>query len=75
MEVEEGPDKKTGVPTYFYYVLVRTADDNEGGRHYLIKAAVKNGYLYIARTCSGDKRWIRNQRRNCYAAINSFALV
>lgn len=75
MDVIEGPDPKTGVPTYFYELLVLTADGDEGGRHFLVKAAVKNGYLYIIRLCSGDKRWIRQQRGNCYAAMNSFELV
>jgi len=75
MDSSEGVDKNTGVPTYFYEVLVRTADGDEGGRHFLIKAAVKGGYLYVIRTQAGDKRWIRNQRKNCYAAINSFKLV
>ena len=66
---------KRGNKYYFLELLTRTADGDEGGRHQLIKAGVKNGNLYILKVQAGDKRWIKGQRRNCFNALQSFQLV
>lgn len=49
-------DKK-GKSYYYYEVLTRAADNDEGGRHHLVKATVSNGKLYILKVQMGDKRW------------------
>lgn len=67
-------DKK-GNKYYYYELLTRTADGDEGGRHQLIKAGVKGGNLYILKVQSGDKRWIKGQKKNCVDAVESFSLA
>jgi len=58
LDVEEATDKK-GRKYYKYHVLSRTADDNEGGRHQLVAAAVADNKLYVAKIQVGDKRWTK----------------
>eukprot|EP00178_Gracilaria_changii_P008199 TRINITY_DN2523_c0_g2_i1.p2 TRINITY_DN2523_c0_g2~~TRINITY_DN2523_c0_g2_i1.p2 ORF type:complete len:127 (+),score=24.30 TRINITY_DN2523_c0_g2_i1:490-870(+) len=74
LDMDATTDRK-GNKYYTYELLTRTADNTEGGRHMLVKAGVKNGNLYLMKVESGDKRWIRNQRRNCQQAFESFQLV
>ena len=51
--------------TYYYYeVLTRTADGDEGGRHQLIVATVSDGTFYTMKLQSGDKRWFKGQERD-----------
>jgi hypothetical protein len=56
--VAEATDKK-GTKYYKYHLLSRSADGDEGGRHQLIAAGVKNGKLIIAKVQVGDKRWAK----------------
>lgn len=74
METDQG-QMKNGKPYYFYEVLCRTADGDEGGRHSYIKATIKDGSLVVIKCQAGDKRWIRGQRKNCLSAVQSFQLV
>jgi len=61
-----------GRPYYKLSVLTRTADGDEGGKHQLIAATVKNGNLYILKAQAGDKRWFKGVRKFVEGAWNSF---
>ncbi|MDK0841619.1 PsbP-related protein, partial [Clostridium perfringens] len=45
-----------GKQYYSITVLTRTADGDEGGKHQIITATVKDGKLYICKAQAGDKR-------------------
>ncbi|OAY60685.1 oxygen-evolving enhancer protein 2, chloroplastic [Manihot esculenta] len=60
---------------YFLSVLTRTADGDEGGKHQLITAAVKDGKLYICKAQAGDKRWFKGARRFVESAASSFSVA
>ena len=62
--------------TYYYYeVLTRTADGDEGGRHQLIAATVSDGVLYTCKLQSGDKRWFKGQERDLKQTWSSFTVA
>lgn len=64
-----------GQQYYFLSVLTRTADGDEGGKHQLITAAVKNGKLYICKAQAGDKRWFKGARKFVESAASSFSVA
>ena len=74
LDVEEQTDKK-GRPTYYFNVLTRTADGDEGGRHHLIKATVANGNLWICKAQVGDKRWFKGIDKEAIGAVDSFTIA
>jgi hypothetical protein len=62
--------------TYYYFeVLTRTADGDEGGRHQLISATVSDGTLYTMKLQSGDKRWFKGQERDLKQTWSSFTVA
>ena len=62
--------------TYYYYeVLTRTADGDEGGRHQLIAATVSDNTLYTMKLQSGDKRWFKGQERDLKQTWSSFTVA
>jgi hypothetical protein len=62
--------------TYYYFeVLTRTADGDEGGRHQLIAATVSDGTLYTMKLQSGDKRWFKGQERDLKQTWSSFTVI
>ncbi|KAL0362134.1 UNVERIFIED_CONTAM: Oxygen-evolving enhancer protein 2-1, chloroplastic [Sesamum calycinum] len=64
-----------GKQYYFLSVLTRTADGDEGGKHLLITATVKDGKLYICKVQAGDKRWFKGARRYVENAASSFSVA
>lgn len=60
---------------YFLSVLTRTADGDEGGKHHLISATVKDGKLYICKAQAGDKRWFKGARKFVESTANSFQVA
>ncbi|KAI4324857.1 hypothetical protein MLD38_030307 [Melastoma candidum] len=64
-----------GKQYYFVSVLTRTADGDEGGKHQLITAAVKDGKLYICKAQAGDKRWFKGARKFVESAASSFSVA
>ncbi|CAG9464358.1 unnamed protein product [Pedinophyceae sp. YPF-701] len=74
LDVGKETDKK-GKTYYTAYVLTRSADGNEGGRHHLIKATISNGNLYVAKFQAGDKRWFKGVNKEIEAAVGSFQVA
>ncbi|KAK3183355.1 hypothetical protein Dsin_030641 [Dipteronia sinensis] len=72
---------ETATPTvggkqyYYLSILTRTADGDEGGKHQLITATVKDGKLYICKAQAGDKRWFKGARKFVESAANSFSVA
>ncbi|KAL8474123.1 hypothetical protein ACS0TY_030118 [Phlomoides rotata] len=72
---------ETATPTidgkqyYFVSVLTRTADGDEGGKHQLIRATVKDGKLYICKAQAGDKRWFKGAKKFVESAATSFSVA
>nr|ACU23674.1 unknown [Glycine max] len=64
-----------GKPYYFLSVLTRTADGDEGGKHHIIRATVKDGKLFICKAQAGDKRWFKGARRFVESAASSFSVA
>lgn len=64
-----------GKQYYFLSVLTRTADGDEGGKHQLITAAVKDGKLYICKAQAGDKRWFKGARKFVESTASSFSVA
>ncbi|KAI3457671.1 hypothetical protein Pfo_014334 [Paulownia fortunei] len=64
-----------GKQYYFLSVLTRTADGDEGGKHQLITATVKDGKLYICKAQAGDKRWFKGARKFVESAASSFSVA
>lgn len=62
-------------PYYFLSVLTRTADGDEGGKHQLITATVKDGKLYICKAQAGDKRWFKGARKYVESTASSFSVA
>ncbi|KAK4278918.1 hypothetical protein QN277_016692 [Acacia crassicarpa] len=60
---------------YTVTVLTRTADGDEGGKHQLITATVKDGKLYICKAQAGDKRWFKGARRFVESTSSSFSVA
>ena len=67
--------EKDGKPYYYYELLIRSADGDEGGRHQLIAATVDKGQLYILKVQSGDKRWFKGAIKECKTAWESFTVA
>ncbi|KAK4484315.1 hypothetical protein RD792_006892 [Penstemon davidsonii] len=64
-----------GVPYYFLYVMTRTADGDEGGKHQLITTTVKDRKLYILKAQAGDKRWFKGAKKFVENAVTSFSVA
>ncbi|KAG8364522.1 hypothetical protein BUALT_Bualt18G0005900 [Buddleja alternifolia] len=64
-----------GAQYYFLSVLTRTADGDEGGKHQLISATVKDGKLYICKAQAGDKRWFKGAKKFVESAATSFSVA
>ena len=64
-----------GKQYYSLTVLTRTADGDEGGKHQLITATVKDGKLYICKAQAGDKRWFKGARRFVESTASSFSVA
>ncbi|GAU22184.1 hypothetical protein TSUD_252120 [Trifolium subterraneum] len=64
-----------GKKYYVLSVLTRTADGDEGGKHQIIRATVKDGKLYICKAQAGDKRWFKGARRYVESTANSFSVA
>ncbi|KAI5679665.1 hypothetical protein M9H77_00892 [Catharanthus roseus] len=64
-----------GKQYYLLTVLTRTADGDEGGKHQLISATVKDGKLYICKAQAGDKRWFKGARKFVENAASSFSVA
>ncbi|XP_062105691.1 oxygen-evolving enhancer protein 2, chloroplastic-like [Humulus lupulus] len=64
-----------GKQYYNLSVLTRTADGDEGGKHQLITATVKDGKLYICKAQAGDKRWFKGARKFVEDAASSFSVA
>ncbi|KAB2610856.1 oxygen-evolving enhancer protein 2 [Pyrus ussuriensis x Pyrus communis] len=64
-----------GKQYYYISVLTRTADGDEGGKHQLITATVKDGNLYILKAQAGDKRWFKGARKFVESTASSFSVA
>ncbi|MED6179770.1 hypothetical protein PIB30_003986 [Stylosanthes scabra] len=64
-----------GKQYYVLSVLTRTADGDEGGKHQLIRATVKDGKLYICKAQAGDKRWFKGARKFVENSASSFSVA
>jgi photosystem II oxygen-evolving enhancer protein 2 len=64
-----------GRPYYKLSVLTRTADGDEGGKHQLIAATVKDGQLYLFKAQAGDKRWFKGVKKFVEGTWNSFTVA
>ncbi|OIW20951.1 hypothetical protein TanjilG_25946 [Lupinus angustifolius] len=64
-----------GKEYYYLSVLTRTADGDEGGKHQLISATVKDGRLYILKAQAGDKRWFKGAKKFVESAATSFSVA
>ncbi|KAK4429204.1 Oxygen-evolving enhancer protein 2, chloroplastic [Sesamum alatum] len=64
-----------GTQYYSLSVLTRTADGDEGGKHQIITATVKDGKLYICKAQAGDKRWFKGARKFVESAASSFSVA
>ncbi|XP_011032754.1 PREDICTED: oxygen-evolving enhancer protein 2, chloroplastic-like [Populus euphratica] len=64
-----------GKQYFFLSVLTRTADGDEGGKHQLITATVKDGKLYICKAQAGDKRWFKGARKYVESTASSFSVA
>ncbi|XP_059449867.1 oxygen-evolving enhancer protein 2, chloroplastic [Corylus avellana] len=73
--LESGKPVVGGKQYYFVSVLTRTADGDEGGKHQLITASVKDGKLYICKAQAGDKRWFKGARKFVESAASSFSVA
>ena len=73
--LEASSQEVGGKPYYFISVLTRTADGDEGGKHQLITATVKDGKLYILKAQAGDKRWFKGARKFVESAATSFSVA
>lgn len=66
---------KNGKTYYFYELLTRTADGNEGGRHQLFSVTASNGKLYVFKSQAGDKRWFKGLEKQLRASQASFVVA
>lgn len=64
-----------GTQYYYLSVLTRTADGDEGGKHQIITAAVKDGKLYVCKAQAGDKRWFKGARKFVESTVGSFSVA
>lgn len=64
-----------GKQYYVLSVLTRTADGDEGGKHHIIRATVKDGKLYICKAQAGDKRWFKGAKRFVENTASSFSVA
>lgn len=64
-----------GKQYYSITVLTRTADGDEGGKHQVITATIKDGKLYICKAQAGDKRWFKGARKFVESAASSFSVA
>ncbi|XP_044493303.1 LOW QUALITY PROTEIN: oxygen-evolving enhancer protein 2, chloroplastic-like [Mangifera indica] len=64
-----------GKQYYTLSVLTRTADGDEGGKHQLITATVKDGKLYICKAQARDKSWFKGARRFVESTASSLSVA
>ncbi|GAB2282466.1 Oxygen-evolving enhancer protein 2-2, chloroplastic [Dionaea muscipula] len=64
-----------GKQYYFFSLLTRTADGDEGGKHQLITATVNDGKLYICKAQAGDKRWFKGAKKFVESTASSFSVA
>uniref|UniRef100_A0A0F7CZA0 23 kDa subunit of oxygen evolving system of photosystem II n=1 Tax=Pelargonium echinatum TaxID=122254 RepID=A0A0F7CZA0_9ROSI len=64
-----------GKQYYYVSVLTRTADGDEGGKHQIITATVKDGKLYICKAQAGDKRWFKGAKKFVENTVTSFSVA
>jgi hypothetical protein len=74
LDIGKKTDSK-GKTYYTGYVLTRTADGNEGGRHHLIRATVSGGNLWLIKVQNGDKRWFKGAKTEALGAADSFVVA
>jgi len=70
--LDAGVATVNGQPYYKLSVFTRTADGDEGGKHQLIVATVKDGQLYLLKAQAGDKRWFKGTKKFVEGIWNSF---
>ncbi|KAL3624637.1 Oxygen-evolving enhancer protein 2-1, chloroplastic [Castilleja foliolosa] len=73
--LETSTPEVDGAKYYFLSVLTRTADGDEGGKHQLISATVKDGKLYICKAQAGDKRWFKGAKKFVESVATSFSVA
>jgi uncharacterized protein Veg len=73
--LDQKQETKDGKTYYYYEILTRTADGNEGGRHQLFAVACSNGKLVILKVQAGDKRWFKGLERPLRSSINEFRVA
>ncbi|XP_030519624.1 oxygen-evolving enhancer protein 2-2, chloroplastic [Rhodamnia argentea] len=73
--LESSAPEINGKKYFFLSVLTRTADGDEGGKHQLITATVKDGKLYICKAQAGDKRWFKGARKYVESTASSFSVA
>ncbi|KMT09104.1 hypothetical protein BVRB_6g132120 [Beta vulgaris subsp. vulgaris] len=73
--LETSTPEVDGKQYYSVTVLTRTADGDEGGKHQIITATVKDGKLYICKAQAGDKRWFKGARKFVESASSSFSVA
>ncbi|TQD75009.1 hypothetical protein C1H46_039449 [Malus baccata] len=73
--LESSSQAVDGKQYYYISVLTRTADGDEGGKHQLITATVKDGKLYILKAQAGDKRWFKGARKFVENTATSFSVA
>lgn len=61
-----------GKEYYNLSILTRTADGDEGGKHQLITATVKDGKMYVCKAQAGDKRWFKGAKKFVESTASSF---
>uniref|UniRef100_A0A0F7H0Z3 23 kDa subunit of oxygen evolving system of photosystem II n=1 Tax=Pelargonium cotyledonis TaxID=28968 RepID=A0A0F7H0Z3_9ROSI len=64
-----------GKQYYYVSVLTRTADGDEGGKHQIVTATVKDGKLYICKAQAGDKRWFKGAKKFVENTVTSFSVA
>uniref|UniRef100_A0A0F7H1F2 23 kDa subunit of oxygen evolving system of photosystem II n=2 Tax=Pelargonium TaxID=4030 RepID=A0A0F7H1F2_9ROSI len=64
-----------GKQYYYISVLTRTADGDEGGKHQIVTATVKDGKLYICKAQAGDKRWFKGAKKFVENTVTSFSVA
>ncbi|XP_024389801.2 oxygen-evolving enhancer protein 2, chloroplastic-like [Physcomitrium patens] len=70
--LEANSEDVNGRPNYKLSVFTRTADGDEGGKHQLIAATVKDDNLYLFKAQAGHKRWFKGMKKFVEGAWNSF---
>jgi len=70
--LDQSEETKNGKTYYYYEILTRTADNNEGGRHQLFAVGASGGKTVVLKGQAGDKRWFKGADKGVRASIASF---